>query len=67
MGKSRFLPLWQEILLTLLLKGLLLTLIWYVWFSSPEDRTLDEQKVASQLFSSQPLKEPAHGAIPGPR
>jgi hypothetical protein len=62
-GRSRHLQLWQEIALTLTLKVVLLAVIWFAWFSAPEDRTLDDQKIASQIFSSQIQKGPDHDAV----
>jgi hypothetical protein len=61
--KSKHLQLRHEIILTLALKCVLLTIIWFVWFSTPEERVLDDRKVASQIFSSQTHKEPDHDAI----
>lgn len=55
--------MWQEIALALTLKGLVLAIIWLAWFSSPEDRNIDDQKVASQIFSQQPQKEHDHDAV----
>lgn len=61
--KAKNVRLWHEIALTLAFKILLLTVIWVVWFSSPEDITLDDQKVASKILSPQSLKDPDHDAI----
>lgn len=60
-------PLWQEITLALVLKGMLLAVIWYAWFSTPDVQTVDENRMAAQLLSSAPYKEPAHGTVPGTR
>ena len=66
-GKQKTLQLWQEIVLTLTLKIFLLTIIWFAWFAAPEDRKLDDQKVASQFFSTPSQKEPDHDAVPRAR
>lgn len=56
---------WREIALTLAVKVFVLFVIWYAWFSNPEDSRLDENRVAAQIlsFQSQPLKESNHGAV----
>jgi hypothetical protein len=66
-GKAKPGRLWKEVALTLALKVLVLTIIWAAWFSSPEDITLNDQKVASQILSQQPQKELDHDAVPGTR
>jgi hypothetical protein len=66
-GKSKSVRLWHEIALTLVLKGILLAIIWNVWFSSPEGRSLDASKVASQIFSTQSQKVTDHDAVPRAR
>ncbi len=55
--------LWQELALTLVLKGALLTIIWAVWFSAPESRKLDVPQVATQILSPQSDKEAQHDAV----
>lgn len=65
--KVKTVRLWQEIVLTLAFKGLVLAIIWAVWFSAPEDISLDDQKVASQILSQQPQKEHDHDAVPRAR
>ncbi len=50
-GKPRSVPLWQEIVLALAVKAILLTVIWAAWFSAPEDRNLDASRVAAQILS----------------
>jgi len=65
--KAKTVRLWKEIVLALAFKALVLGIIWVVWFSAPEDKTLDDQKVASQLLSQQPQKEHNHDAIPRAR
>jgi hypothetical protein len=62
-GKAKNVRLWHEIVLTLVFKACLLAIIWQVWFSAPEDVTLDDQKVASKILSPQPQKEHEHDAI----
>jgi hypothetical protein len=59
--------LWKEITLALAVKGLVLAVIWSVWFSAPEDASLDDQKVASRIFFQQSLKEHDHDAVPRAR
>lgn len=61
--KAKNVRLWQEIALTLAFKVFVLAVIWSVWFSAPEDVSLDDQKVAAKIFSQQPLKEPDHDAV----
>jgi hypothetical protein len=61
--KAKTVRLWQEVTLTLAFKAFLITIIWAVWFSAPEDASLDDQKVASKILSQQPLKEPDHDAV----
>lgn len=66
-GKAKPVRLWQEIVLALAFKVLVLAVIWSVWFSAPEDASLDDQKVASQILSQQPQKEHNHDAVTGTR
>jgi hypothetical protein len=76
-GKPGFLQLWQEIVLTLLLKGAFLVIIWMAWFSGTENRALSGNKVAVQILSPQPespqfkspqlQKEQNHDAVPRAR
>ena len=61
--KAKTVRLWQEIVLALAFKGVVLAIIWAVWFSAPEDISLDEQKVASRILSPQPQKEHDHDAV----
>jgi hypothetical protein len=65
--KAKSVRLWQEIVLALAFKVLVLTVIWAAWFSAPEDINLDDQKVASQILSQQPQKEHDHDAVTGTR
>jgi hypothetical protein len=50
--RLKSLPLWQEIVLMLVLKCALLTIIWAVWFSSADDGAIDGPKAATQILSS---------------
>jgi hypothetical protein len=61
--KTKPFLLWQEITLTLALKIFVLFVIWAVWFSVPEDATLDDQAVASKILSQQLQKEHDHDAV----
>jgi hypothetical protein len=65
--KTKPARLWQEMTLTLVLKVFVLFVIWAVWFSVPEDATLDDQAVASKILSQQPDKDHDHDAVPGTR
>jgi hypothetical protein len=65
--KTKPARLWQEMTLTLVLKVFVLFVIWAVWFSVPEDATLDDQAVASKIFSQQLDKDHDHDAVPGTR
>jgi len=58
--KAKNARLWKEITLALAVKGFVLAVIWSVWFSAPEDASLDDQKVASRIFSQQSLQEHDH-------
>ena len=66
--KAKSVRLWQEIMLALALKFFVLFVIWAVWFSVPEDASLNDQSVASQILSrqlSQQLdKDHDHDAVP---
>ena len=66
--KAKSVRLWQEITLALALKFFVLFVIWAVWFSVPEDASLNDQSVASQILSrqlSQQLdKDHDHDAVP---
>ena len=53
----------HEIAWVLLIKVIVLTVIWFVWFSSPQDKQLDENHVAAQILSSNAIKESTHGAV----
>jgi len=61
--KAKTVRLWQEIVLALVFKALVLTVIWAVWFSAPQDINLDDQAVASKILSQQLQKEHDHDAV----
>lgn len=61
--KTKIVRLWQEIVLALVIKVLVLTVIWAVWFSAPQDINLDDQAVASKILSQQSPKEQDHDAV----
>ncbi len=56
-GKPKNVRLWQEITLALAIKAFVLAVIWSMWFSAPEDTSLDDQIVASRILTQQPMKE----------
>ena len=62
-GKPKTFRLWQEISLALVIKAVALFIIWFVWFSVPDDHVVDAQQVASHLFPRQPAKEPNHDSV----
>jgi hypothetical protein len=62
--KAKPVRLWQEITLALALKFFVLFVIWAVWFSVPEDATLNDQAVASKILSQQLDKDHDHDAVP---
>ena len=62
-GKPKTFRLWQEISLALVLKAVAIFIIWYVWFSAPEDTSLDDQTVAAKILTQQPQKEPNHDSV----
>lgn len=55
--------LWLEITLALAFKTVALIVIWFVWFSAPEESAVDTKQVASRLFPSQPAKEQSHDSV----
>jgi hypothetical protein len=61
-GKPKAFQLWQEMVLTFAIKVIVLASIWAAWFSSPEDGSLNDRKVASQILSQQTQKEHNHDA-----
>ena len=65
--KAKPVRLWQEIVLALALKSLVLAAIWAAWFSAPEDAGLDDRQVANRMLSPPPQKEHGHDAVPGTR
>jgi hypothetical protein len=62
-SKPKTFRLWQEISLALALKAAAIFIIWFVWFSAPEDQAVDAQQVASHLFPRQSAKEPNHDSV----
>ena len=65
--QTKYSHLWKEISLTLALKIFVLFVIWAVWFSAPEESSLDDQAVAAKILSQQIQKEYNHDAVPGTR
>ena len=47
-------PLALEITLVLLIKLAALAIIWHVWFSDPEERQIDAERVGARMYSSSP-------------
>ena len=41
-----------EITLVLMIKLMALAMIWHVWFSDPEDRRIDAERVGARMYSS---------------
>jgi hypothetical protein len=41
-----------EITLVLMIKMAALATIWHVWFSDPEDRRIDAERVGAKIYSS---------------
>jgi hypothetical protein len=66
-NKPKKFRLWQEIVLAIAIKVIFLVIIWVIWFSSPVDVSLDDQRVASHIFSQQFQKEHDHDAVPRTR
>ena len=62
-GKPKTSRLWQEISLALVIKAVALFIIWFLWFSVPEDHAVDAQQVASHLFPQQSAMEPNHDSV----
>ncbi|NNM81827.1 MAG: hypothetical protein HKL98_04375 [Burkholderiales bacterium] len=54
---------WREIVLTLIIKVFVLSLIWYAWFSNPQDEHLDDAAVAARMLNSHIVKDSSHGSI----
>ena len=46
-----------EITLVLMIKLAALAMIWYVWFSDPEERRIDAERVGARLYSSSPAMQ----------
>ncbi len=49
-GKPKIVRLWKEITLAIVLKAIVLAVIWYAWFSTPEDHAVDASKITSRFF-----------------
>jgi hypothetical protein len=62
-GKPKSTRLWKEITLALVLKVAVLGIIWAVWFSTPEDRTVDASRITSRFFSQQHQQEHEYDSI----
>ena len=46
-----------EITLVLMIKLAALAMIWHVWFSDPEKRRIDAERVGARMYSSsQPMR-----------
>jgi hypothetical protein len=58
----RRMPLWQEITIVLVIKGIALYLIWLVFFSTPLDPALESGGVGGTLL--RPAPQPAHPSSP---
>ena len=41
-----------EITLVLMIKLMALAMIWHVWFSNPEERRIDAERVGARMYSS---------------
>ena len=41
-----------EITLVLMIKLMALAMIWHVWFSDPEERRIDAERVGARMYSS---------------
>ena len=46
-----------EITLVLMIKLAALAMIWHVWFSDPEERRIDAERVAARMYSSSPAMQ----------
>ena len=55
-------PLPLEITLVLMIKLAALAMIWHVWFSDPEDRRIDAERVGARMYSSIRAAGPSQGA-----
>ena len=54
---------WREIVLTLIVKVLVLSLIWYAWFSDPQDESMNDAAVAARMLNSPIAKDSSHGSL----
>jgi hypothetical protein len=57
-GKPKKFQLWQEIVLAVMLKVIVLTVIWFAWFAAPENQAVDATKLSSRLFSQSHQEHP---------
>jgi hypothetical protein len=46
-----------EITVVLMIKLAALAVIWHVWFSDPEDRRIDAERVGARMYSSSPATQ----------
>jgi hypothetical protein len=46
-----------EITLVLLIKLAALAMIWHVWFSDPEERRIDAERVGARIYSPSPTRQ----------
>ena len=46
-----------EITLVLTIKLAALATIWHVWFSDPEERRIDAERVGARMYSSSPAMQ----------
>ena len=46
-----------EITLVLMIKLAALAMIWHVWFSDPEDRRIDAERVGTRVYSTSPAMQ----------
>ena len=42
----------REITVALMIKLAAMAMIWHVWFSDPEDRRIDAERVGARMYSS---------------
>jgi hypothetical protein len=52
----------RDIMLMLIIKGIALYLIWLAWFSSPQDKNLDADKVGKTFITSPAAHKEANHA-----
>ena len=61
-ARPRLSPLGRDITLMLVIKAIALYLIWLAWFSSPQDKNLDADKVGKTLITSPATHKEANHA-----